>query len=107
MTSSNATNAYDEGAVTIGGIYQRFQYGFGGYLEVLVTLLEKQHWQAAADVMPLLQRERIAFEGALLAAQTELTQKSINAGNETASEDAPRVDGPDYGQAANTGEPPA
>lgn len=99
--SSNSVESYSEAATAIGGLYQRFQYGFGGYIEVLLTLLQKQHWQAAADIMPLIQREKVSFEGVLLGLQTEFAQKGAAANTETGAEGAPYDAGSVSGEAPN------
>lgn len=75
MTRKTVAGAYQEAATALGGAYQRFQYGFGGQIEVLMTLLEKQHYQAAADIMPLIQREKVNFEALLLELQSGLETK--------------------------------
>lgn len=99
--SSESVAPYVEAATAIGGIYQRFQYGFGGYIEVMLTLLQKQHWQAAADIMPLIQREKVSFEGVLLDLQNEFAQKSAITAPETGTEGAPYDAGPISCEAPN------
>lgn len=76
MSTKQLSDAYVEAATTINSAYQRFQYGFGGQIEVLMTLLEKQHYQAAADIIPLIQREKIGFESVLLEATSSFSNKA-------------------------------
>lgn len=101
MTSK--ADAYKDASVSIHGLYQRFQYGFGGYIEVLMTLLEKQHWQAAADIMPLISREKVGFEGVLLGMQAELAEKGFKEDNGTGTEESNGA-GPFSSEAADPGE---
>jgi hypothetical protein len=105
--SSQSNEAYNQAATAIGGLYQRFLYGFGGQLEVLLTLLQKQHWQAAADIMPLIERERVSFEGVLLSVQSELAEKATPRQGESRTEDSGNDAGPVHGEAPNFGEPQA
>lgn len=107
MSECVSNAGYVEAATAIGGLYQRFIYGFGGQLEVLLTLLQKQHWQAASDIMPLIERERMSFEGVLLSVQSELTQKASPAQGESRTEGQGNVAGSVHGEAPNPGEPPA
>jgi|1185.fasta_scaffold1377968_2 hypothetical protein len=101
MTSEGSTVAYLEAETMIHGLYQRFQYGFGGYVEVLLTLLQKQHWQAAADIMALVDREKTNFEGMLLGMQATLAEKRFK---EESREDENSGNGHFPGEAAASGE---
>lgn len=108
MTSSVTGNlGYVEAATEVGGLYQRFRYGFGGQLEVLLTLLQKQHWQAASDIMPLIERERITFEGVLLSVQAKLEEKAAPTQGEGRAEGPGDDAGSVHGEATNSGEPAA
>ncbi len=77
--SPTAAKAYEEAEVEITGAHQRFLYGFGAQLEVLSTLLEKQHWQAAADIMPHIAREKNSYEGLLMEIAGKFTARGVAA----------------------------
>lgn len=109
--SSPVSKAYSESEVEVMGAYQRFLYGFGAQLGVLGTLLAKQHWQAAADIMPHVELEKAAFETVLLEAAQRLSDKSVAADRvKTADADAhqhteePSEPGSIHGEAPNFGE---
>lgn len=108
--SNTAAEAYADAVTAINGAYQRFQYGFGGQIEVLLTLLQKQHYQAAADIMPLIQREKVGFEAVLLEIQSSLEDKARAANQETLKSIVTEIaNGPGTlsGEAAAAGETPA
>jgi hypothetical protein len=96
MSNKTLGDAYVEAATVINGAYQRFQYGFGGQIEVLMTLLEKQHYQAAADIMPLIQREKVGFEAILLEAHSSFLNRAEHLRIVAMSEEAAEI--PPVGQ---------
>jgi hypothetical protein len=94
--------AYNETITTLNGLYQRFQYGFGGQIEIVMTLLEKQHWQAAADIMPLVQKEKVSFEALLLELVSSYSDKMV-----AVDDTAPAEEDGFYEPGTNPGEAPA
>lgn len=99
--SNETAQAYREATDTFGSLHQRFLYGFGGQIEILMTLLEKEHWQAAGDIMPLIQREKVNFEALLLELMTSYTAKMVKCGS-ISTEEAFDEPGSDPGEASDS-----
>lgn len=106
MASNLEGQAYEEAVTAITGLHQRFQYGFGGYIEVLLTLLQKQHYQAAADIVPLINKEKVCFEAQLLEYQSLFETKANRAEFKTIKEEMADGSGTFSGEAADSGKAP-
>lgn len=102
--TKTADEAYRDATTLVAGVYQHFQHSFGCQIEFLTTLLQKQHYQAAADVMPLIYKEKATFEAALLELQSTLESRANHEKLQAITKEMVDGHGTLPGEAADSGE---